>query len=182
MRTPPYVWTSPRPKRNLESSTNARRTCAKVNHTVRHRSNEFSDDSTPVQIADSGHHFSTQQPFCGLCCNLKTKTKGSRTSPQCLGAGRFRVRVPNPKESRTTRSLWRKRPQGACYRFGNECHTPDLTSNQRDIWAMDPIIDDVTFTVRNHYETGGAGRRRQGWGWRRDIGLNRRTLFSSSSI
>ena len=42
---------------------------------------------------------------------------------------------------------------------------------------MDPIIDDVTFTVRNHNETGGAGRRRQGWGWRRDIGLNRRTLF-----
>ena len=97
-------------------------------------------------------------PLCGLCCNLKTKTKGSRTSPQCPGTGRLRVRASNPKESRTTRSPRRKRPQRACYRFGNECHTPDLTSNLRDIWAMDPIIGGRVL------------------GWRRDIGINRRTL------
>ena len=52
--------------KTLESSTDARGTCTKVNNP-----------------ADSRHHLSTQQPSLEVCNVIWWPKQGSRTSPQC---------------------------------------------------------------------------------------------------
>ena len=128
-------------QKNLESSTDARGTCTKVNHPVRHRSNDslVTVLTSRSSTADTTQH-TTAIP-CGLCFNLMTKTKGSRTSQQCHRGPSIQSTCPNPKESRPTGSLWRNHPQEACHRFGNECPMPDLTHNLRDnfgLWTQSP--------------------------------------------
>ena len=80
---PPYGRTSPRTN-NLDGSTDARGTWTKVDHPVRHRSNE-----SPVIVLTCGSPMATplqctSSTPCEWCCNLMSRTRRSRTSQASL--------------------------------------------------------------------------------------------------
>ena len=80
---PPYGRTSPRTN-NLDGSTDARGTWTKVDHPIRHRSNE-----SPVIVLTSGSPMATplqctSSTPCEWCCNLMSRSRRSRTSQASL--------------------------------------------------------------------------------------------------
>ena len=130
MRTSPYGRTSPRTK-TLDSSIDARRTCTKINHPVRHRSN---DSLVTVLTCGSSTAEIIQHTTCipcGLCCKLP-KQERIRTSQKCYRGPSIQSTCPNSDENSPRSSLRRNRPQEACHHIENECHIPDLTHNPMD--------------------------------------------------
>ena len=123
---PPYGRTPPRTN-NLDGSTDARGTWTKVDHPVRHRSNE-----SPVIVLTCGSPMATplqctSSTPCEWCCNLMSRTRRRRTSQASLQG----PPIPSIGCHRTPRSRMRfqlrNHPQTAFRRNGIQWYKSSKT-------------------------------------------------------